>query len=392
MRIALVYPEVHRRGGVERVALEAAGYLRHRHEVTVVCRRGGAEDIPEGVRLVEVASRPQPSTLAMLDFHRQAAATLRGLEPDRSVAFGSDCPSADLMAVQSVHRAWVERGRSVRVAGQEVPASVRRALPRHQVRLLLERRAFSPSRATRFIAVAEGVADDLEALYGVDRQRISVVPNGYDPQQCSPERRAALRAAARAAAGIGPDETVLLLVANEWHRKGLGVLLDALAALNDPGTTVALVGRAPLGPYEGRIGALGLRNRVRHLGPRSDIAEAYALADLFVLPTQYEAFGIVIVEALACGVPVVTTALAGAAELVRPGVNGLLQHDPDDPGELAGLLRTATHGDNLARWADAAPATVTDYTWSAVMKRFEQAIVGGRPEGRVTPRPPQKDA
>lgn len=84
----------------------------------------------------------------------------------------------------------------------------------------------------------------------------------------------------------------------------------------------------------------------------------YAGADILVLPTQYEPFGLVIVEALATGLPVITTELAGAAVAVEPGANGLLQSDPYNADKLAGLVRQALNTDTRARLAAAAPGSV----------------------------------
>jgi UDP-glucose:(heptosyl)LPS alpha-1,3-glucosyltransferase len=165
------------------------------------------------------------------------------------------------------------------------------------------------------------------------------------------------------------------MVANEWHRKGLGVLIDALGLLADPKPVLILVGRRAPTQYAARIAAAGLEDHVRYLGAMEDVAGAYATGDLFVLPTQYEPFGTVIVEALACGLPVVTTALAGAAVTVHPGVNGLLQQDPDDATELAALLARALEGDTLAAWSAAAPGAVEGYEWSSVMAQLEAAIL-----------------
>ena len=118
-----------------------------------------------------------------------------------------------------------------------------------------------------------------------------------------------------------------------------------------------------------RVAELGLSERFHYGGSRSDMGQIYGASDLFVLPTRYEAFCIAIVEALACGLPVITTAVPGAGDLVVDDVNGRLQADPLDPLELARLLREATDADRYRRWSVHAASTVQDHTWAKLLDR-----------------------
>jgi UDP-glucose:(heptosyl)LPS alpha-1,3-glucosyltransferase len=224
--------------------------------------------------------------------------------------------------------------------------------------------------------VSQNVSADLQRFYQVDPACIDVIPNGFDPIQCNPARRARERARMRTSLGLEDDAVVLLFVANEYHRKGLKALLHAMAALGDDRVRLLLVGRMPVDAWTGLIDDLGLRERVRYCGPTDDVALYHAASDVFVLPTQYEAFGSVIVEALASGLPVITTALAGAAQAVTPGLNGMLQQDPDDQGELLALLRTAVAPGTARRWSDGAAGSVDGYEWSSVLASMEEVILG----------------
>jgi len=224
--------------------------------------------------------------------------------------------------------------------------------------------------------VSQNVSADLQRFYHVSPACIDVIPNGFDPIQCNPARRARERTRMRASLGLRDDAVVLLFVANEYHRKGLKVLLHAMAALGNDNIRLLLVGRMPLDSWTGLIDELGLHERVQYCGPTDDVAQYHAASDLFVLPTQYEAFGSVIVEALASGLPVITTALAGAAQAVTPDVNGMLQHDPDDERELLALLRTAVAPGTAQRWSDGAAGSVDGYEWSSVLASMEEVILG----------------
>jgi UDP-glucose:(heptosyl)LPS alpha-1,3-glucosyltransferase len=173
--------------------------------------------------------------------------------------------------------------------------------------------------------------------------------------------------------GVDDGDVVLLFVANELHRKGFGQTLEAVARLHDRRVHIALVGRRPPTDYADVIQRLGLGEQVHYHGPTDDVGRWHAGADLLVLPTQYEPFGIVIVEALASGLPVVTTRLAGAAEAVEHGVTGWLQDDPYDVDELTALLRAALDADLVEAGRHAALGA-QPYQWSQIFRRVERLV------------------
>ena len=372
MRIGLVFSGCHPRGGVERVVWEAAGYLADRHEVVVVT--GDADPLPSSVTVDLVEARGGGVTESFR-FRAAAAAALSRHDLELIVSFGSNCPPGDVLVVQSVHRTWVERGTPVRVGRVSVPGAARRVMPRHVARLRAEAQWFARSSAATVLAVSENVADDVQRYYEVAPAAIRIVPNGFSPEQCSDERRRALRPEMRERLGVETGEIALLLIANEWHRKGLGVLLRAMALVGDPRVRLLLVGKQAPTAYDGLILELGLPDKVQWCGAASDVGEYHAAADLFVMPTSYEAFGSVIVEALGSGLPVITSARAGAAIAVRQDTNGLLQQDPTDIAELAALLSHALQPGVLDRWSAMAAYSVADFTWPRVMDRFEAVLL-----------------
>jgi glycosyltransferase involved in cell wall biosynthesis len=152
--------------------------------------------------------------------------------------------------------------------------------------------------------------------------------------------------------------------------------LRAMAACKDLPFRLDVVGRADPGPFMELTTQLGLTTRVHHHGSSNDVGRYMAAADLFVLPTQYEPFGLVIVEALASGLPTITSRLAGAAEAVRHGSNGLLLDDPLDVEELASHLRTAASAD-LAEWSASAAASVHRFRIDQTLPRVEHYIRNG---------------
>jgi UDP-glucose:(heptosyl)LPS alpha-1,3-glucosyltransferase len=364
MKLVIVFSGAHRRGGVERVVWEALRYFGAHHEVWFV---GGElespERLPDGIRHIkisaDVAARP-------VKFRRAAASALAEIDSDTVLTFGANCPPGDVCMVGSVHLAWLNVGRPIPVQRFRIPAKVRFLMPRHRQLLKLERSYFRAPGKRTFVAVGDQVNEDLIRLYNVAPTAIVTIPNGFSKSEFSPARRASHYASIRTELKIAEAEIALLFVGNELHRKGFGVLLEAVAKCQDPRVVVHVVGKADIHPYSAMIGRLGLVDNVRWHGATNDVARFFAAADLFVLPTQYEPFGIVIIEALAMGVPVITTRLAGAAPAVDGSGAGMLQIDPDDPHAL--------EGETLNEWGRHAPAAAAPYEWTEIMRRIEALL------------------
>jgi len=283
-----------------------------------------------------------------------------------------------------VHRAYLDRSPGPTVSGRQAPAWSRRVLPRHRLIFAAERRYFSADPRVILCTSAQEVAD-LSTFYGVNANRCRVMPNGFDPTIFNSERRDEQRDACRERLGMKPEELSILFVANELHRKGFGTLIEALAEAELPKARVDVVGKVLPGDYEARIDRLGLTSGIHWHGSTSDVFPYYAAADLFVLPTQYEPFGIVIVEALACGLPVITSRLAGAAQAVEAGASGRLLADPTDVHELARYLVEGSSPDRRGQWSSGAPAAARPYAWPTIFAEVEvvlrQSQRGGEPLG-----------
>lgn len=376
LRPTIVFPAAHSRGGVERVVLESLRFLAPRYPTTFV---GDTLEYPSDEATVRHVT-PEPSrwargALRPLGFRFRATPTVPREEGTMTISHGVQAPPGAVYYVHSVHRAWLAAGRDIRVRGVKVPNAARYLLARHEVLLGLEWDYFRRHRPRRIVAVSRVVADDLSRLYSVPDDIIEVIPNGFDPVRCNPTRRSALRESEREKLGIDSDTVVVLFVANELHRKGFGALLEAVGALRSAPIEIHVVGRAPLDDYQHRIHELRLEDRVRYHGSTNDVGAFHAIADVLALPTQYEAFALTVIEALASGLPVITTVVPGAGDRVHHDENGLLQESPTDVDELRSLLARALDRENRARWSAAAPASVADLTWSNLGAQLERILL-----------------
>jgi UDP-glucose:(heptosyl)LPS alpha-1,3-glucosyltransferase len=236
----------------------------------------------------------------------------------------------------------------------------------HRVVLALERRLFATT--PRIVAIARAGAAEIGRLYHVPPARLDVIYNGVDLERFHPRNRARHRAAARAEAGIPADAWTALFLGSGFERKGLATAMEALARARDGAVHLLVVGKGDTTPYRRLADRLGVAPRVAWLGARPDAERWYAAADVLVLPTRYEPFGNVHLEALASGVPVVASARAGGAELVDDGRNGVVV-DPRDPAKVAAALDALRASDAVAL-AEAARRSAEPFTYAAQVAGF----------------------
>jgi UDP-glucose:(heptosyl)LPS alpha-1,3-glucosyltransferase len=222
------------------------------------------------------------------------------------------------------------------------------------------------------IALTPVVKAELESQVGVDPERIRVIPNGVDTEAFSPpESRAAARPGVAELTGELPEDAVALLFAGyEFERKGLATVLEAMAASGDQRLHLWVAGSAEAGPYERLAERAGIAGRVRFLGHQAELAPLFQAADAFVFPTTYEPFGLVLIEALACGTPVITSRLAGMAGWMEDGAQGLLLDRPQDSAELSEALRRfVARREDWPRMQASARTLAEDFSWDDIWRR-----------------------
>jgi glycosyltransferase involved in cell wall biosynthesis len=356
LRIAFVVHDYNRVLGHSRYVAELAERFARAHEVHVFANR--FEALPDGIVPHHVPAL-RFSALATIFSFVIPASMMVGRDFDVVHAQGLTVLSPDVVTAHISNARWYERRRFVE--NHHVPW-------RERVFAALvipaERRALRDDRATA-IAISSALRDDLAAAYG-RRAETFVIPHGVDQGQFNPAVRGRFRAAVRAELGIADDVPLLLFVGD--LRKGMDPAIRALAHV--PAAHLVAVTRSAPARYLELASASGVRERVTILPPTDRVERYYGAADVMVLPTPYDAFGMVITEAMACGVPVITTPLAGAAELLQDGVHGLLVRSPGDIPQLAEAMRTlAADPPAAARMGAAAADLMKNLTWDRVADR-----------------------
>jgi UDP-glucose:(heptosyl)LPS alpha-1,3-glucosyltransferase len=198
--------------------------------------------------------------------------------------------------------------------------------PRHRVVFDLERRIFGPNGVRRVIVQSQLDARLLREYFGVEESRICRIINGVDTNVFHPGVRDQ-RAAVRDEWKIEADAPLLVFASMDFRGKGLDSLIAALARTKHRDAKLLVLGRGRAASFQRQAASLGVGPRVIFAGRQSAIQRFYGAGDLFVLPTIYEPFPNVNLEAMACGTPVITTATCGGSELIAEGSNGYLIPD-----------------------------------------------------------------
>jgi UDP-glucose:(heptosyl)LPS alpha-1,3-glucosyltransferase len=359
LKIALVIDHFFPRKGGAEAYLDHLALECHRrgHSVAVVARAKGEGSAPVG--FFEVRTARFPRWWREVSFLRGVRRVLDVESFDVSLGI-RHCPGVSVYQPHGgVHRVAI---RAQEEAAGGLGSRIGHAVsPKQWFFSWAERRLLAGPRRPAIVAVSKRVQADMEREYGVPPSSVRVVPNGVDVQRFRPDATGRVRAAVRSDLGIDPDEAVALFVAHQFRLKGLEPLLGALATLGDRAPLLLVVGRDDPRPYE-RL-ARELRRGVRFLGDVRAPAAFYLAADAFLHPTFYDPCSLVVLEALASGLPVLTTRRNGASELMRDGREGVILDDPRDVPALARGVEEVLDRDRREAMSRAARAAAERVAW-----------------------------
>ena len=337
MRIALLRQRVSAPGGAEATLINLAqGLAAAGHEVTVY----GAGKEEEALRLLGpgVAYVPVPvwggKTGRVLTYALNVRRLLRKTPGQVVCSLERTLSQQVYRAGDGCHREWLRR----RAPYLSPAARAAQSLSLfHRVLLGLEKRLFTDPGLVRVIANSRQVKGEITGHYGLDPGKIRVIYNGLDHRRFRP-LAGPETAALRAQLGVAEAAAVVLFVGSGFARKGLAYLLEAFAGLHNRESLLWVVGKGSLRRYQQMAARLGVADRVRFWGPQADTAFFYQAATVLALPTIYDPCSNVVLEALGCGCPVVTTSANGAGEFLTPGTNGAILDQPQDVPSLGRVL------------------------------------------------------
>ncbi len=380
MRLAVVSPFLDRRHGTERALAELLERLARKERCEIHLYAQRVEDLAlsqPGVTHAQnsgaiiwhkVSSIPGPHLLQFLVWLflnficRAWDRWVHGLRFDLVVSPGINCLDADVVIVHALFHRLQELAREEDFDSAR-PGFLRRLHRRAYYALLagLERRIYADPKVS-LAAVSQRTATLLKDYF--HRQDVRVIPNGVDAAQFSPSARLALRAEARRRRAIKETDFVLLLIGNDWRVKGLETVLRAMSTLRELPILVIAAGDDSPDSFRETAKSLGISERCRFEPSRENVLDFYAAADLYVSPSREDSFGLPVAEAMVCGLPVITSAYAGVADLFRDGMDGFILRQVDDFQGLAQTLQQL-HADEVLRKnvGDAAAKAALQWTW-----------------------------
>jgi UDP-glucose:(heptosyl)LPS alpha-1,3-glucosyltransferase len=213
---------------------------------------------------------------------------------------------------------------------------------RHYVELWMQSRLYRGGRVKRVIAISSMVKQDIISHFDFPEEKIAVVFNTVDLDRFHPSIRERHREAKRRELGIEKDAILLLFAGNNYRLKGLDPLLHAVALLKkgspDLSLRLIILGRGQVWLYRRKAERLGVAGAVLFLGPVTGMEQYYAASDIYVHPTFYDSCSLTVLEALASGLPVVTTRFNGASDAILSEEGGKVVQDPADAEALANAI------------------------------------------------------
>jgi glycosyltransferase involved in cell wall biosynthesis len=363
VKLLIVAHDLIRGDGQGRINLEIAKYaMSQGHQITILADRVEPELVQLGATWHEI--HPvihRPGVFDVRLFAKQATRLIKKLGPAHDVIIGNgytlEVPHA-VNLCQFVHGSWID-SKVHTVRTQPGPYGWYQYIY-SWLNARWEKRAYRVAK--KIVAPSILARDELLGI-GVDGSKIMVIPNAVDLDEFHPG------VSSRSSLGL-PENVVLGLFAGDIQtsRKNLDSVLRAIVDV--PELHLAVVGKLPRSPYPAMAEKLGLTPRVHFLGFRRDVNQIMRAADLFLFPSRYDTFGLVVLEAMATGIPVITASSTGASELMPPEA-GVVLRNADSISDLIAAIRkyvsdptTRTHAGRIAREA------ALEHSWAAMARKY----------------------
>ena len=392
IRLAVVSPFLDKSHGTERIAVEWIAQIAGDFDIHVYSQR--IEDLDlSTITWHRIPKLPGPHIFNFVWWFganhawRAWDRRVRNLDCDLVYSPGVNCFDANAVSVHIVfaeflRRVWPELA-FARNPLRTWPLLLHRKAY-YRIVIALEKRVYQRLE-TQLILTSRRSAEELARFYG-RHERFPLIETGLDHKAFNPELRVASRAEARRAIGLQDGTFTLLLIGNDWRKKGLATLLKALTQLADLPVQLLVVSNEAAAVSQAVAQYAGLQGLVHVFPPRKDVEFYYAAADAYVGPSLEDTFALPAAEAMACGLPVIISARAGASDIVHDGVDALILNDPKDAGALATMIRRLyAEGPFRERLGEEAAKTASQYTWERNGRElraiFEEVLLRKRKSG-----------
>lgn len=372
MKIALAHKRLDLRGGTERDFYRTAEGLRDLgHEVHLYCAEIQMAP-PPGVQLHKLFTCPLGRTARLLSFAFLAPRAIAARPYDVSLSFGRMIAQDVVRSGGGTHRVFLKKM-------AEAEGGLRRLWHRvslyHRCVLAIERLQYRPRRSKKILAVSREVKREIETVYGVSKEKVAVIYNGVDTDRFHPCRRPAARDRIRSQWRIPQEAPVAIFVGNSFQRKGLDRVFRAWMSPRLEKFYLLVVGDDANRAHYHLWARTEAKGRIQFAGRQAAVEDYLAAADLLVLPALQEAFGNVIMEALASGLPVVASRAVGAAEILTGQLREGILEDPDTPLEMEAKLLKMLDPVCWRVLSEEARHLAESYSWGNHFRELERYLL-----------------
>lgn len=373
-RLLFTIHGLHKNGGMERSTLEIASRMAEKHSselaIEALVMDSDVSDLPASIKTYHLPFPfRRPFILRELYYYFVSTLFILFKKGSRIVhATGTCSLLSNVVQVQFCHHAWLNVKKRNYIREKE-PARrfYHELLDRFEC--LIEKMVYTKNKT--YIAISESVARDLRKYFSVEK--IHIIHHGTNIDDFSTENTK-WRDDTRRLFSID-DDIFLFLFVGAFQRKGLDTVLRAMKNIENDNCHLLAIGSGEKQRYIEHIRKYGLEKKVTILDPQPDIQKYFAASDAFVFPTLYEPFGLVITEAMTMELPVITTSLAGASELISNGETGMIVDDPADADDIASKMKTLVDDRDFSRkMGKRARKAVSENTWDRVSEKYADVI------------------
>jgi UDP-glucose:(heptosyl)LPS alpha-1,3-glucosyltransferase len=324
-----------------------------------------------------------PRPLKLILFALKHRKEMKREQFDIVLGFGSTISMNVYQSHGGVH--WLSTERMLYACESPLIRILKRLLTKlslkHRARNWIESAPFRQNPRPKIIAISRMIRDDMASYFHISKEEIEVVFNGVDLKRLNESHREKLQSPLRQRLNITSGNVIFLFVSYNLKKKGIVPLVEAAALLKKSGEknfSIIVVGDRPYRSLLRRIDRLGIGQAIFFPGPVKNVDEYYANADVFVLPTYYDACSLVLLEAMASGLPAITTEYNGAAGVIVNGENGYIISHPPQPQELATKMASLLSEENRRKMSLSASRSIKEYSiiknHQHLLKIFDETI------------------
>jgi glycosyltransferase involved in cell wall biosynthesis len=359
--IAVVAHDVGGIGGMESHLEETITRLKQEAEVIVVAASMKLKD-PTGVRWIRIPVMDRPASLKIFLFSILATLRILFLKRDLLHTTGAIVFNrAEISTVHFCHAGYMKETNDTRWKHNSSWLLAINSKLASKLSLWMEKVIYHPRRTKKLVAVSKRVQEELLEAFPYTTEGVTVIPNGVNVESFQPYEPLRI-SSLRKELGLPEKDRLLLFMGGDWAIKGLGFVLKAFEEIapDYPDTRLLVVGKGNPKQYEDWV-PLPYRERVVYTGRQPNPQDWFGISDIFVFPSSYETFSLVVHEAAAAGLAIITTNVGGVEDLIEHRVNGWIVER--DENEIASALREALSGEEGKRYGEQARLRVQGLTW-----------------------------